>query len=86
MPVNFDSGSGLVTPTPPAAIIRCGQDFETVSISGFAIVQIMCPEFNGTDATITAYKDDEVISLPVQFGPVPPPDDSICINNIFGVY
>ena len=77
VPPNFDSGSGTATVSPPVAPLRCGEDFETVSISDFLIIQITCPQFNGTDATITAYKDGEVISLPVWFGPVPPPDDSV---------
>ena len=81
VPPNFDSGSGPATLIPPVADLRCGQDFETVSLSGFLIVQITCPLFNGTNATVTAYKDGEVISLPVQFGPDPPPSD-----DVFGTY
>ena len=77
VPPNLYSGSGQATISPPAAILRCGEDFETVSISDFLIIQIICPQFIGTDTTITAYKDGEVISLPVWFGPVPPPDDSV---------
>jgi len=81
VPPNFESGSGPASVTPPAATIICGQDFETVSLSGFLVVQITCNEFNGSNADITAYKDGVEISRPVQFGPIPPPDDSV-----FGTY
>lgn len=83
VPPNLNSGSGTVPPPPiPALTLICGQNFETVSFSGIVIVQIMCPEFNGTDATVTAYKDDMEISLPIQFGGTnPAPDDSV-----FGTY
>jgi len=81
---HFDSGSGTVSATPPLLNMRCGQDYEGVSLSGFSIVQITCPEFNGTDTTVTAYKDGVEIdgfTGTVRFGPIPPPTD-----DIFGTY
>ena len=77
----MDKGSGTIVAQPPVALIRCGQDYEAESIVDIIIAQILCPEFNGTGITLTAYKDRVEISLPVQFGPVPPPSD-----DIFGTY
>ena len=81
VPPHLDKGSGTIISQPPVALIRCGQDYEAESIAGIIIAQIRCPEFNGTGTRVTAYKDGVEISLPVQFGPVPPPSD-----DIFGTY
>jgi len=81
---NFDSGSGTVSAAPPVLNVRCGQDYEGVSLSGFSLVQITCPVFNGTDTTLTAYKDGVEIdgfTGTLRFGPIPPPND-----DIFGTY
>jgi len=84
VPPNFDSESGTVSGTPPVLNMRCGQDYEGVSLSAFLIVQITCPVFNGTYTTVTAYKDGVEIdgfTGTLQFGPIPPPTD-----DIFGTY
>ena len=83
-PLYFDRGSKIAEQHPLVALIRCGQHYEAESITGTLIVQISCPEFNGTDTTITAYKDGVEIdgfTGSIQFGPVPPPSD-----DIFGTY
>jgi len=84
VPPNFYGDSGLVMPPHRVAIlIICGQDYkdDTFEDGGVIIVQIMCREFNGTDTTLTAYKDGMEFRFPIQFGPVPPPS-----NDIFGTY
>ena len=68
-------------------MIRCREDLEAITFTGTAIVQIRCLMFNGTDTTVTAFKDGMELNSPtfsgdtIQFGPVPPPDDTI-----FGTY
>ena len=86
VPAHFNSRNGLAMPQSTSVImITCGQNYETVTFAGFLIVQITCPLFNGSDTTVTAYKDGE--ELPgftgetIQFGPLPPPNDTI-----FGTY
>jgi len=69
---------------PIAIMITCGQDFEAITFTGATIVQILCPLFNGTDTTTTVFKNETNLNMAgttIQFGPFPPPDDSI-----FGTY
>jgi len=85
---HFNSGSGTVSTTPPVLNMRCGQDYEGVSLSGFSIVQITCPLFNGTDTTVTAYKDGVEIdgfTGYLRFGPIPLPTDDIFGTYVFAV-
>jgi len=85
-PPNFISESGTVSATPPVLSMRCGQNYEGVSLSGFALVQITCPEFNGTDTTLRAYKDGVEIdgfTGTLRFGPGPNPPIT---DDIFGTY
>ena len=88
VPAHFNSRSGMAMITNPIVVmIRCGEDLEAISFTSATIVQIMCPLFNGTDTTTTAFRDGMELNSPVltgttvQFGPVPPPDDTI-----FGTY
>jgi len=93
VPPNFNSGSGTVSATPPVLNMRCGQDYEGVSLLGFSIVQITCPQYNGTDTTVTAYKDGvEIDGVEIdgftgtlRFGPFPPPTDDIFGTYLFAV-
>jgi len=85
VPPHFDSDSGLIVPSL-VVIIRCGQDYkdDTFEDGVVIIVQITCPEFNGSDTTLSAYKDGikvDQFSGTIKFGPHPPPTD-----NIFGTY
>jgi len=86
VPAHFNSRNGLAMPQIAQRItITCGQNYVTDTFAGFLIVQITCPLFNGTDTTVTAFKDGE--ELPgltgdiIYFGPFSRPDDTI-----FGTY
>jgi len=82
VPPHLSGDSGLFIPSHRIAIsITCGQDYKDDTFEGVLVVQIWCPEYNGTYTTSTAYKDGVEIGLPIQFGPVPPPS-----NDIFGTY
>ena len=83
VPPHLASGSGSATVSPPVAYLKCGEDFETCSISGVFYLRISCPEFNGTNTTVTAYRDGEVLytSLPFQIGPL-----LHRFDRIFGTY
>ena len=87
VPAHFNSRNGLAMPQSASVImITCGQNYMTDTFAGVLIVQITCPLFNGTDTTVTAYKDGEEFSgftgVTIQFGgPFPRPD-----NTTFGTY
>ncbi|XP_065885893.1 uncharacterized protein [Dysidea avara] len=85
---HLDKRSGTLTsPHRVVIIIRCGQDYEAETFVGTVIVLISCPIINGTDTTLTAYKDgveiDEFTGHTgiLRFGPIPHISD-----NIFGTY
>jgi len=85
-PPNFDSGSGIAEPPLNLIVIslRYGQNYEAKNFATTLLIQIFCPEFNGTDTTLTAYKNGVEIdgfSGTIRFGPVPPPSD-----DVFGTY
>ena len=85
VPAHFSSSSGMAMITNPIVVmITCGEDLEAITFTGFIIVQIMCPLFNGTDTTTTAFRDGMELDSPgtfIQFGPNPLPNDTI-----FGTY